>query len=244
MIFFILGLSVLFFILSQIITESSAPYLLSGYNTMSPQQQSQVDIKGLVVFWQKFHKVLALFILVFGTATYYLVDEDLSVIGSIVIALLAYGVFLGKSMSYYPSGSSSKKYVTGFVQAILVGLSVFIALSYLIDTRESQVIWHEDGVEFSGYQGLRIPYKDISEVALISEPVDITSKIKGLGTSKAKKGIFTVKTYGPAHLLVTNRQPPYLMIRYDSGKKLIYNSYENNASDIKLRLDDIISNLK
>ena len=51
----ILLLSFLFFILGFILNESNAKYLLSGYNTMSVEEQSNFNLKSYLNFFKKFH---------------------------------------------------------------------------------------------------------------------------------------------------------------------------------------------
>jgi len=41
--------------IGYLITEKNAPYLLAGYNTMSKEEQDQVDLKPLLAFFKKFH---------------------------------------------------------------------------------------------------------------------------------------------------------------------------------------------
>jgi hypothetical protein len=45
MLYLLVGLSVLFIALSLILNEQNARYLLSGYNTLSREQQDKVDIR-------------------------------------------------------------------------------------------------------------------------------------------------------------------------------------------------------
>lgn len=232
------------FLVSQMVTESSAPYLLSGYNTLSTEEKGRVNIKGLVSFWQKFHKILALFILVFGSTAYFILDEDLSILGSIVAILLAYGWSIGKSTSFYPPLSASKKHVTLFVQFVMLGLSLFITFSYLNDIKESHIIWHKESIEFTGYKGMKIPYSDITEVSLISEPLEILSKIEGLGTSRAQKGTFNVKNYGWVNLIITHKKTPYLLLRYGKNKKLIYGSTQEDFTKLKNKIDSQVESLR
>ena len=79
---------------------------------------------------------------------------------------------------------------------------------------------------------------------LITERLEVTSKIEGLGTSRAKKGFFTVKSYGPVHLLVAGKEPPYLLIRYDGNKKLIYGAGSHDVSKLISKLETLMSNHK
>lgn len=59
----LLLLSTLF--LAFILAEHNAKCILSGYNTMKPEEREKVDIKGYVRFFRRFHWVLGVsFVLV------------------------------------------------------------------------------------------------------------------------------------------------------------------------------------
>lgn len=50
-----LFISALFIGIGVILNERNAKYLLSGYNTLSEEEQSRVDIKDYLKFFRSFH---------------------------------------------------------------------------------------------------------------------------------------------------------------------------------------------
>ena len=65
-------LSFVFIGVGYLITQKNAPYLLSGYNTMSKEKQEQVDLKGLLHFSKRFHINLGISESIIGFSLYYL----------------------------------------------------------------------------------------------------------------------------------------------------------------------------
>jgi len=57
--------------IGYLITEKTAPYLLAGYNTMSKEEQDQVDLKPLLAFFKKFHINLRVSQAIIGFALYF-----------------------------------------------------------------------------------------------------------------------------------------------------------------------------
>jgi hypothetical protein len=57
--------------IGYLITEKNAPYLLAGYNTMSKEEQDQVDLKPLLAFFKKFHINLGVSQAIIGFALYF-----------------------------------------------------------------------------------------------------------------------------------------------------------------------------
>ena len=81
-------LSILFFSIGFILNQSNAKYLLSGYNTLSVEEQSNFDLKSYLNFFKKFHIFLGISFLIVGCVFKYFVSEN------------ATGIFLGIYLNY------------------------------------------------------------------------------------------------------------------------------------------------
>ncbi|MDP4588813.1 MAG: DUF3784 domain-containing protein [Flavobacteriales bacterium] len=62
----ILTLGSIFILLAFILTENNAKYILSGYNTMKPEEREKFDIKAYVRFFKRFHVVLGVSFVLLG----------------------------------------------------------------------------------------------------------------------------------------------------------------------------------
>ena len=236
MIYFIVGMSFFIFMIGRLISITTAPYLLSGYNTMSKEDQAKVNLHGLVDFWRNFHSILAVIIIVVCLGIYYFFDVDWGVLSLVIVVLIGYVWAISKSMSYYPPLPKLQKNVIFSVQVLMFALCIYIMTSFIRDTRDSEIVWHHNGIEFSGYQGTKIYFSNITETKIITEPLDINMKVYGLGTKKAKKGLFDIKKYGRVRLLMTQFEPPYLLIKYGKKDVMIYNSPMTDVEKIHEKL--------
>ena len=70
----ILFCSIIFIIITYTITEKNAKYLLSGYNTMSKEEQEKFDLKNYLIFFRKFFLNLTLYSFLIFLLFYILYD--------------------------------------------------------------------------------------------------------------------------------------------------------------------------
>ena len=92
----ILILSSIFIIVAFSVTENNAKYLLSGYNTMSEEEQQNFDIQSYIPYFKKFHLVLGISLLIVSLLLYYYVDSDWCGIFLGAYPILAYTFFIWK----------------------------------------------------------------------------------------------------------------------------------------------------
>jgi hypothetical protein len=64
MIFILLAISAVFVAVAFLLTERNARYMLSGYNAMTEEEKSKVDIKKLIPYFRNFHIFLGVSFLV------------------------------------------------------------------------------------------------------------------------------------------------------------------------------------
>ncbi len=122
-------LSFVFIGVGYLITEKNAPYLLSGYNTMSKGKQEQVDLKGLLRFSKRFHINLGVSQAIIGFTLYYLgYDKGLNLFLS-TYSIVAYIYFIWKSAPFQPQQQIRSVYIGIAVLSIcLLGiLSTFFS---------------------------------------------------------------------------------------------------------------------
>ena len=96
----ILLLSILIFIIGFILNQSNAKYLLSGYNTMSVEEQSNFNLKSYLNFFKKFHIFLGISFLIGGCVLKYLVSENATGIFLGIYPIVAYLFLIIRSNKY------------------------------------------------------------------------------------------------------------------------------------------------
>jgi len=74
MIYVLIAISAVFIVLAFSLTERNAKYMLSGYNTMTEEERSKVNIKGLIPYFRNFHVFIGISFLVISTLLVYYVS--------------------------------------------------------------------------------------------------------------------------------------------------------------------------
>ena len=92
----IIGVSLLFLIIAFAVTEKNAKYLLAGYNTMSNEDRSKMDLKSYLTYFRKFHVFLSLSFLSIGLVLN-LISENAAGVFFGVYPVLGYIYFIWSS---------------------------------------------------------------------------------------------------------------------------------------------------
>ena len=71
----VLFCEIIFFIIAYTINEKNAKYLLSGYNTMSKEEQEKFDLKNFLIFFKKFFINLGIYSFLIFILFYSIYDE-------------------------------------------------------------------------------------------------------------------------------------------------------------------------
>ena len=113
-----------------IVTEESAPSLLSGYNTMSDEKKKNVDFKAIVKIFHKVFYGIAIALTMIGILSYFFENDNLW--GALLSITVTWGLlplfFVGKK---YDTNIYSKWqiYLNYFVMLFLIILGLVIAFS-------------------------------------------------------------------------------------------------------------------
>lgn len=113
-----------------IVTEDSAPSLLSGYNTMSDEKKKNVDFKAIVKIFHKVFYGIAIALTIIGLLSYLIENDNLW--GALISITLTWGLlplfFVCKN---YDRNIYSKWqiYLNYFVMLFLIILGLVIAIS-------------------------------------------------------------------------------------------------------------------
>lgn len=90
MVFVLVGISLLFVGIGYMVTENNAKYLLAGYNTMSKEQQTTIDIASYIRVFRRFHVFLGTSLGIIGLGCWLLFGEQLTTLFITVYPLAAY----------------------------------------------------------------------------------------------------------------------------------------------------------
>lgn len=225
----ILLLSFLFFILGFILNESNAKYLLSGYNTMSVEEQSNFNLKSYLNFFKKFHIFLGISFLIGGCVLKYLVSENATGIFLGIYPIVAY-LFLIIRSNKYSIGQYKKTNRIGIVILLFTLFGVIFLL--FLGFQEDRLLIDGDQIVIEGFYGERLQFKDIDTVLLFNTKPEIAFKSNGFALGEIKKGYFKTKSGEEIKLILNSSQSPMILIVKKSGQKIIYST--KNESNINL----------
>ena len=229
MIYVILFLSILFIAIGFIVTETNSKYLLSGYNTMSEEEQEKVDIKSYIVFFRNFHTFLGSSLLVFSLLIYYFVNKDWSGIFLAFYPIIAYVFFIWYGTKF--SKDRKKNQISSIIGiVVLVVVLIFIGFEFVNGIKENVIFIKNDTIEIRGSYGENLKIKDIKSVELLTEFPEIKTKTNGFSLETIKKGYFRTETGENVKLLINSKNNSLVLITSKSGKKIFYNSKEENTT--------------
>lgn len=118
------------FFISGILTEETAPSMLSGYNTMSDEKKKNVDFKAIVKIFHKVFYGITIMLTIIGILSYFFENDNLW--AALLSITVTWGLlplfFVGKK---YDTNIYSKWqiYFNYFIILFLIVLGLIIAIS-------------------------------------------------------------------------------------------------------------------
>jgi len=179
--FVIIGMGVFLALLGLLLNENNAKYLLAGYNTASEKERENFDIKGYLKLFRNFHLFLGGSILVFGLATFYLIDRDWSSFFIGFYPILAYIYFIYRGRSFYKDNKERSAKVGIY---ILMGCLALITVLFFYGFSEDSLIIKEDAIEIEGMYGIELERSEINKINLLDTLPGIGGKLNGFALSE------------------------------------------------------------
>ena len=220
-------MSLLFFVVGFILTESNAKYLLSGYNTMSEEERKKVDISSFVPYFRKFHIFLGISFLIGGLIGNFLISE---VAGGIFLGtypILAYIYFIWNSRKFSRGLNTSSNKV-GII--VLAATLILVLVLFGYGFKENQLLVNNDSIEFTGPYGEKIANEDIQSIELVNILPKVSFKRNGFALGSINKGYFKTDDGVIIKLLLNSDSYPIILIGKKSGDKIYY-SAKNISND-------------
>lgn len=111
------------------VTENNAAQVLSGYNTMSEEEQKKFDIQSFIPFFKKFHIYLGLACMFAGLSLSFLISEKAGMLFVSLFPIVAYIYFIQKSNTFY---DGEIKRINKWAQLFLIAVLIFIVVMILL----------------------------------------------------------------------------------------------------------------
>jgi hypothetical protein len=213
-----LGLGLFFFLLGWLIKYRRQYWLIAGYNTATPEEQAQTDIRGLSTSLGNGLFALGIF------AWLMLLIEQLGygtlALGGLILSapvVCLYLVFRGRK--YVHSPALKKQQRTGGIVALILSAVVLIPvlIMLILGTRPAKVEVTPEAISISGMYGVRIPVQQIRVVELREQLPAIQIRTNGLGTSSVQKGHFRLEGLGQGRLFIHRNNPPFIYLFTEEG---------------------------
>lgn len=201
MIYVSIGLGLLFFSMGFIITPSNAKYLLSGYNTMSSEDQEKFPIIEYLKAFKAFHIWFGILYTILSVV-FHLFDSNLVGYHLAISPIIAYGWFYWVSRKFSEGLSNATKNKT-IIGLVVLGLTLVMLIGLFIwSERESTWTYENNELEIQGPYSISLNISDLDSISLLERLPEITSRSHGISTGKVAKGKFKGLNKRRYHLLI------------------------------------------
>lgn len=211
-----IGLGLLFFSLGFIITPNNAKYLLSGYNTMSSEDQAKFPIVEYLNVFKVFHIWFGIIYTVLSVA-FHLVDPEFVGYHLGISPILAYGWFFWNSRKFNEGLSKSVQNNTTIGLTVL-GLTLILVIGLFIwSEQESSWTYENNQLDIQGPYGISFNLNELDSLSILEDLPEITYRSHGISTGKVAKGKFKGPNKARYHLLIDKPVGEVLAL-YPSGE--------------------------
>lgn len=236
MLFPIILLSVIFLILAFLLNPSNAATLLSGYNSLSSEEQKNFPIEEYLQFFKKFHLFLSGSLFVPGILFWYLDWVQIAGMFLSIYPLAAYLFFIVRSARYYKHASIRSQ---PLVILIVIAAILFVGSIMYWGSKKDAIRVQNQTLQIEGMYSLEIPKEKIHSVELVDFLPELTMRTNGFALGQVKKGYFLSKENQTIFLLVYNNQGPFLHIENTEGEHFYI---DGEKEQVKKLLKELIGN--
>ena len=204
-------------------------WLISGYNTASPEYKKNVDIEKVARLMGNTFFVVSAAWLVSALLTY--LGVFLAIIPAAALTLLAVVFILIKAQKYDNNPGMKKRQllaaICGAVLLIVMG-GLFIFL--YANSGEPEIKIESAKLSIGGLYGVEIPRENITRTEILEQIPNISGKSNGFEIGYLRKGYFNTKDWGNALVFLSAKTGPYLVIYHKTGVVIM-----NSADPEKIR---------
>lgn len=205
--------------LGALVKYREAYWLISGYNTMSEEEKSNVDVVGLANFIGNSCFFIAGILLV--SALLGLVGQ-VALAGMVPILIIPGSIYMIiKSQKFDGNIKNTDGTIKRKAKMKVTVISTLLSLTFIgvgiglyFSNQPTEYYVNSDYLEISGMYGEKIYFQDIEEISLRDSLPKIKYKSNGSAVGNMKKGHFTLEGLGSAKLFVDTSQPPFIYLKY------------------------------
>ena len=221
MLYVILGIGILFIGIGYMVTEKNAKYVLSGYNTMSKEDQALVDLKNYLPFFRKFHLYLGVSFSMLGAGVHYLYGETYSGVFLGLYPIIAYLFFIWKSQEYSKAPVRKwEKFAIGLLVLVFIGVGGLFYKGF----QELNFSHTDEHIVIDGMYGETIHKSNIRFISLVDSLPRINNKKNGFSVGDMHKGYYSTNEGTKIKLLLDSNQKPVIFIDLVEGSDVYFSS--------------------
>lgn len=212
-------MAVIFLILGVIIKYLKCYFLISGYNTMTKEEQSRVDIGKTGNIMGNSFFIIALFQ---GIASLFsLFNKDFiaiilslfSIFIVILVTIIISQKYDGNSINKDGTLNKSTKITLIVISVFMILIMLFVYVSLFGANKTAQVVIGDNKIKIEGQYGIIIPVENILDVSLNEKLPKVINKTNGSDLGSKLKGNFTLEGIGKVKLFIDKKiLPLYLLI--------------------------------
>lgn len=223
-------LSGVFLFIGLVINERNAPYLLSGYNTLSDKEKAQFELIPFLHFFKQSHLFLAISTFFVGLYLYWKFPGDAPFYWLVFYPLFFYMYILWVGQKFYSKGKQKPlAYYIGMVVLILTVLGIGGGMYYANQPNTMRI--EMDRIDISGvYGGTLIRSK--TRTILVDSLPQLRRRVNGIATHQLKKGYFLTATRKKIKLLKDGEQGSFILFQQQGDAPLYYFIPENIEREV------------
>lgn len=200
------------------------PMLIAGYNTMSKEEQGNIDIK-------KVSSVMRNGLVVSGITviggTYLFTWLGISMVANaimpiaIIAGVIIILVLVQKHNHNQPTPTGKKG---RWVVSAVLTLSVLVILRIVMwGLNPIKVDVNKSHLKINGMYGVSLYFEGMKSVELTDTMPHIALRVNGFSLGTINKGIFNIESFGRSRLYLTSLNPPLMVITNHKDEKIFIN---------------------
>jgi hypothetical protein len=218
-----------------LITEKNAVNWLSGYNSLSPEEQIAFPLKAYLRFFKRWLLSLAGSYLALDLALHFFGPQAWRTYG-ILYLMLGMGLFILRSAWLF---QPQKKGLALFAALLMLVLSVLIGWSAQQTEIDNELVITSEKIEIQGSYGSSIPLEALSSWRLSDTLPVLRNKRYGYAVGDLRKGVFTTTEGEKVRVFLRQGQAPYLYLENRSGEKIWYGLNAQRQRQVARTLDGL-----
>ncbi|WP_346940810.1 DUF3784 domain-containing protein [uncultured Clostridium sp.] len=228
----------LFFAVGICISKLKWYWLISGYNTMSKEEKSNVEIEALGKHMGKMFLLISILNII-GFILNHFFYISLAIFIVLTVIILLYSIYYCQRFDHNPGSSKETKIVLAVVIFIMLITTIpIIAISY----SSTKVTLTDTSIKISSGVNAYISKDKIKSVSLVDEMPKILLRTGGIGMGRIQKGNYNLEGDIDAKLFLASKEGPFIEIIVDSKPSHYYINYKDKENT-KTTYEDIMKKL-